>query len=77
MKTVYVKTRSELTGKMREYLKQGFDCYRVRVSCGCKTINPERNMTANQRNGLIVLSDVLLIEKIIRCKACTSKLTMI
>jgi hypothetical protein len=66
------KTRSEMTGKMLELMKRGFTCYRVRVACECKPqlLNPEMNLTAHQRNGVLVIEGETVKALFVRCKYC-------
>jgi hypothetical protein len=66
-------TRAELTGKMQELIKKGFTCFRVRVACNCKPqlLNPEINLTARQRNGVLVIEDETVKALFVRCKYCS------
>ena len=66
------KTRAEMTGKMQECMNKGLTCYRVRVGCDCnpKLLNPTMNLTAHQRNGVIVIDGETVKALFVRCKYC-------
>jgi hypothetical protein len=72
METTIFKTRAEMTGKMQECMNKGLTCYRVRVACKCKPqlLNPTMNLTAHQRNGVIVIKKNKVIALYVRCKFC-------
>jgi hypothetical protein len=72
MKTIFVKTRSELTGQMKELIKQGLTCYRVRVGCTCRPPlkNPEMYPRANQQHGVLVIDRNTVKMLLIKCKDC-------
>jgi len=73
METTIFRKRAEMTGQMIELMKQGFTCYRVRVACECKPklINPEMNLTAHQRNGVLVIDGNTVIALYIYCINCS------
>jgi hypothetical protein len=75
METIYFKTRKDMTNRMSEYLSEGFDCYRVRIPCKCRTIinNHTQNFRSNQRNGVMVLSGDTVVKILVRCKICHEK----
>ena len=66
------RTRGEMTGQMIELMKQGLTCYRVRVACDCKPelLNPEMNLTAHQRNGVLVIDGETVKMLFIKCIGC-------
>ena len=61
-----------MTGQMIERLKQGFTCYRVRTACNCKPelLNPEMNLTAHQRNGVLVIDGETVTALFVYCRFC-------
>ena len=71
MEKVYLATRSELSDQIINQTSIGFICYRVRASCECRPLlSPERNMRANQRNGVLVIDRDLCTKLFVKCKSC-------
>ncbi len=73
MKIIYKATRKEITDKMNEALKQGFEVYRVRRECDCKTKirHPTQNLQSNQRNAILIVQNNEIVKIFIKCKNCT------
>lgn len=67
MKTQYVNKKSELTAMMHEFIESGNEAYRTRIGCSCQ-------FPHNFRYGVLVVRNNRLTQKVIRCKACTSKM---
>lgn len=66
MKTSFVNKRSELTHEKELAEFCSMEVYRTRLHCNCK---PE----FNRRYGILIVDDNnCIIEKVIRCKSCTS-----
>ena len=57
---------SETTGE------SGYTCYRVRTACDCrpKLLNPTMNLTAHQRNGVLVIDGDTVKALFVYCKFC-------
>lgn len=74
METIYYKTRSELTGHMKEATANGRTCYRVRSACNCKPHlkNPEMYPNANMRNGVLVIDGNTVVSLLIQCRNCSN-----
>jgi len=72
MEKQFFKKRGEMTGQMIERMKQGFTCFRVRVACNCKPqlLNPEMNLTAHQRNGVLVIENETVKALFVYCRFC-------
>lgn len=74
MEKVYLPTRIELTSQLISQIAAGYMCYRVRTECQCRPVltSPERNLKANQRNGVLVIEGDTIIKMFVRCKVCSS-----
>ena len=70
MTTIFVATRKELTALLLSYQRHGYDCYRVRIKCDCKSENQKMYPTTRQRNGILVICDNHVLVKVVRCKNC-------
>lgn len=66
METTFVNKRSELTREKELAEFCAMEVYRTRLHCNCK---PE----FNRRYGILIVdNNGLIMEKVIRCKTCTS-----
>ncbi len=76
MDTTYLKTRAEITDKMKECTANGYTCFRVRVGCHCPDHdtkglkNAEAYPKANQRNGLLVIDGDTVVSLFVKCGIC-------
>lgn len=75
MKTIFVKTRSELTGHLKAETAKGCTVYRVRSACGCKPNlkHPEMYPCANMRNGVLVIENDKVTALFVMCKNCSKQ----
>lgn len=65
MKTVFVNTKSELSGKVAYYLTQGYaPAYRTRLNCQC----PYNTL----RHGALILNGNMVVACVIKCKRCAN-----
>ncbi|GEM_PF-2468841 len=74
METIFVKTRSELTGLMKEETAKGRTCYRVRSLCKCKPLlkHPEMYPHTSMRNGVLVIENNIVVSLCVRCRNCSN-----
>lgn len=73
MKTVFTSNRAELTDQLTSHITAGYACFRIRTACLCRTRfkHPERNISANQRNGVLIIKRNKVVKKLIKCKRCS------
>lgn len=74
MEIEYLSTRGELTTQLIRSATDGYTCYRVRTSCHCRPLltHLEKNLKANQRNGVLVIKNDKVVKIFVKCKLCAA-----
>lgn len=74
MNTIYTATRKALTDQLNKSILEGYKCFRIKHQCQCNPHpkNPEQNIKANQRNGILIIQGDTVKSIFVRCKNCST-----